>query len=367
MVDEQKKISPYITWFIVHPVQFGMAELWFGRVLVKDAGFDGWMGIIIAGIGVHLLIWLIYSVLNTSGGSAVDVNREMFGRWLGGIFSFGLIVLFILEGTSLLRSYAQIVQIWLFPEMRTWLIGVIVLFLVFYAVTGGFRIVVGVCFFGFLLPIVSLTPVLVAPLSYAHFDNLLPLLHHPVGDLLRAGKDMTMAFLGFEGLLIAYPFIQRPRASQKWAHFANLFTIFFYLLSAMVMFVYFSEDQLKTLLWPKLTLVQLTHLPFLKGFEFVFIPLWLLVILPNIVFFVWAASRAAKELFHVKQQKTLLVILVCVFVPPLFISNYGEMTQFNQFTSQYGFYFLCFYLIVVWAVQRIRGILGKGNKQTAIS
>jgi spore germination protein (amino acid permease) len=367
MVDERKKISPYITWFIIHPVQFGMAELWFGRLLMEDAGYDGWMGVVIGGFCAHIMIWLIYSVLNDANKSAVDVNREVFGNWLGGTFSFALIVLFILEGIAVLRSYTQVIQVWLFPTMGTWLVGLIVLFLVFYTVIGGFRVVVGVCFLGFLIPIVLLTPVLAVPLAYAHFGNLFPVFHHPVGDLLKAGKDMTMAFLGFEGLLIAYPFIQRPRISQKWAHFSNLFTIFFYLLITVIMFAYFSENQLKELLWPKLTLVTLTRLPFLKGFEFIFISLWMLVILPNMAFAVWAASRAAKELFHVKQQMTLWGILVCILIASLLIPDYKKVMQFNQFASLYGLYFLCFYLVVLWAVQRVQGKLGRKKcKKTSL-
>lgn len=364
MVADRMKISSNMVWFIIHPVQFGMSELWFDRFLVEDAGYDGWMGIVIAGIAAHLLIWMIYSIMKKGHGGVIDIHRQVFGKWLGGGFSVLLIVLFLLEGISVLRSYEEIVQVWLFPGMGTWFLGIIVLLLIYYAVAGGFRIVVGVCFFGFLIPIIALTPVLAFPLKYGHFSNMLPMFTHPVSDLLMAAKDMTMSFIGFEGLLVAYPFIKNAPSSQKWAHFGNFFTMQFYLLITFITFAYFSKGLMDKMNWPNLNLVEMTRLPFLQGFEYVFISLWLMVILPNLAYAVWAASRAAKELFSVRQRKTLAAVLAIVFAVPLFFHDHSGIVQLNKAVASYAFYFLILYLPVLWVAQRVRGKWAK--KRTGI-
>ncbi|WMX58567.1 GerAB/ArcD/ProY family transporter (plasmid) [Peribacillus sp. R9-11] len=38
---------------------------------------------------------------------------------------------------------------------------------------------------------------------------------------------MVFQFLGFETLLMFYPFIKNPEKSKKWARFGVLFTIFY--------------------------------------------------------------------------------------------------------------------------------------------
>ncbi|HET7578346.1 MAG TPA: GerAB/ArcD/ProY family transporter [Bacillales bacterium] len=353
MVAERKKISPYMVWFVIHPIQFGMAELWFARFLMEDAGFDGWIGVIIAGLAVHLLIWLIYGILNKGEGSAVSIHKQIFGKWLGGGFSLLLILFFVLEGIFTLRSYAEIIQVWLFPGIRIWVIGVMMLFLVYYAIGGGFRVVVGVCFFGFLIPLVVLTGVLIPPLHYSNFNNMLPVFNHPMSDLLKAAKDMTLGYIGFEGLLIAYPFVKKPRASQKWAHAGNLFTTLFYLWITFIMFSFFNENLMERLIWPKMNLVQLTQLPFLAGFQYVFISLWMMVILPNLTYAVWAASRAAKELFSVRHRKTLAVVCVVIFVVPLFLSDHEDVRELDRLVALCGFYFLMTYIPFLWIAQRV--------------
>lgn len=348
--------------FLIHPVQFGMSELWFVRYLVEDAGADGWMGIIIAGSGVHILLWMMYSILKKGKGSAVAINRDVFGKWVGGGISLTLIVFFVFEGISIVRSYAEIVEVFLFPGIETWLIAIMILILVYYAVGGGFRVVVGICFWGFFLPFITLTPVLVAPLEYAHFGNLLPIMTHPVSDLLKAGKDMSMAFIGFEGLLISYPFIKKADSSQKWAHASNLFTTLFYLLIAVISIAYFNKALIQKFIWPKLDLVELTHVTFLQGFQYIFISLWLLVILPNVTYAVWVASRGAKELFSVQQRKLLPVIVIVIFLVVIIFTKHKQIGELNHAVYEFGFFFISLYLPILWVIQRMKGRWGRSRK-----
>ncbi|WP_231563808.1 GerAB/ArcD/ProY family transporter [Anoxybacillus sp. KU2-6(11)] len=73
----------------------------------------------------------------------------------------------------------------------------------------------------------------------------------------------------------------------------------------------------------------------LNGLNYIVIPLWLLVILPNLLLFMWAMTRGGKALFRVK-QKYLLFVFGCLsfFVATLF----KQRATINEFIDQVGWY-----------------------------
>lgn len=79
-------VSHFIVFFLIHSMQLGVGVLGFQRIVAKSAEQDAWISIVIAGLGVHVLIWMIYKILDKSGGDVTDVHREIFGKWIGGVF-----------------------------------------------------------------------------------------------------------------------------------------------------------------------------------------------------------------------------------------------------------------------------------------
>jgi hypothetical protein len=207
-------------------------------------------------------------------------------------------------------------------------------------VEGGFRIVTGICFFGTVLPL-YLILTFIFPLEFAHYDNLLPILHHSINDIMMSTKHMSLSYIGFCTLFIYYPFIKNPEKSQKWAQFGNVFSILIYLITYMVTIVFYSEEQLKTNLWPTLDLWKIIEMPFVERFEYIGISSWALVILPNIALAYWAFMRGAKQILGVNQRKALLFsLLVTLIVVPFFKTH--SQIQLLKDSLSYSGYFLFF-------------------------
>lgn len=112
VIAENKKVAPYMTVFLVHPVQVGVGILGFQAIIVKDAGYDSWISVILAGVGVSVALWFMYAILNKNGGSIITVHREVFGKWVGGALSLGLILYFFYISVMVIRTYSEVVQVW---------------------------------------------------------------------------------------------------------------------------------------------------------------------------------------------------------------------------------------------------------------
>ncbi|MBR8645720.1 GerAB/ArcD/ProY family transporter [[Brevibacterium] frigoritolerans] len=122
-------------------------------------------------------------------------------------------------------------------------------------------------------------------------------------EIMKACKKMTLNYLGFELILIYYPFIKNREKSQKWAHLGALFTMVVYVVSILVSLAYYHQEQLKDVIWATLTLWKIVDLPFIERFEYIGISVWLFMVLPNVCLGVWAASRTAKRVFGFRQKK----------------------------------------------------------------
>ncbi|MCA1031573.1 spore germination protein [Bacillus timonensis] len=351
-INERYLISPFLVFFLVHSMQVGVGVLGFQRIIAKSAGYDSWIGIIVAGIVVHIILWMMYKILEKSDGDIFKVHRDTFGKWLGSILSLAVIFYFLFMCVIVLRTYIEVLQVWLFPEFNTWVFSIFILILCYYIITGGFRTVTGISFFSVVLPFYLIFSV-VFPLQFSEFRSLLPIFNHSVPQLLQATKDMTLSIIGFEILFVFYPFIKEPNKSKKWAHFGNLYTTIFYLIFGLTALVYYSESQLEKQIWATLSMWKIVEMPFVERFEYIGIASWLLVILPNLALTLWASSRGMKRIFSLKQKSVLLVFLVVVLLANVYFDTRQSINTMNESMAQMGFYFVYVYIPLLFIITTI--------------
>jgi spore germination protein AB len=351
-IPERFLISHFLVFYLVHSMQLGIGILGFQRVVTKSAEHDAWISIIIGGIGVHLILWMIYKILATDNGDITDVHRAFFGKWIGGGLSFIIVVYFILLAITILRTYIEVVQVWVFPDLKTWVFTLCFLVLVYYIINGGFRVVTGIALLGVVLPLYLLVS-FVFPSKFAFFENLFPIMDHSIKELLISAKDLTLSILGFEALLLYYPFIKDPQRSRKWAHFGVMVTILLYLLVMIISIGYFSQEQLEKNIWATITMLKIVQLPFVERIEYIAVSSWIIIILPNICITIWAASRGAKRIFNKRHRFLLICILLVIFFATSRFETRNQINMLTDITGQLGFYLIYGYIPILFVISFI--------------
>lgn len=313
MEEKQFQISPFLVFFLVHSVQLGVGVFGFQRTIMKSAGNDAWMAVIAAGVLVSMVIWVMYMLLNRHQKDLIDIHKGLFGKWIGGFLSLIWIIYWLMIGIVVLRSYIEIVQVWLFPVMNIIMFSIVLLIPVYYCVSGGFRIVAGISFLGVVVPFYIFLTFLF-PIEYAHFRNLLPIWNHSIKDIAISTKDMMLSYLGFSTLLMYYPYIKHPKKSQKWAQLGNLLTGFIYLFILIISIGFYSEKQISKNTWATLSMWKIVELPFVERFEYIGITSWVLIILPNICLSIWAASQGVQKIFNMKPKRILVIVVFFLLI-----------------------------------------------------
>ncbi|MDE8564348.1 GerAB/ArcD/ProY family transporter [Anoxybacillus rupiensis] len=347
---ERFHISPFFVFFTIHCSQIGVGILSLPNLLNEETGHDGWMSVIIAGTIIHILIWMIYKIFKSAGENkdVIQVNVQYFGKWIGNMVNVVLLVYFFSFALIVMRIYTEIIQVWVFPLMGAWQFCLIILVLTYYTVSGGFRVVVGLCFWGVMIPLLIIVPMLVFPLEYAHYRNFLPIFDHSVLEVIKGAKASTLDYLGFEMILMYYSFVKNAPQSHKWAQWGNAFTTFLYLIVVCIAIVFYNEEQIRHIIWPTLTLAKIPEIPFIERMEYIVISTYVMVIFPIICLAVWSVTRGLKQIISLKQRISLPIILLLLFISSFFFTKRAQIDQFSNLVSTVGFYVLMAYIPFLW-------------------
>ncbi|MFJ5621226.1 GerAB/ArcD/ProY family transporter [Peribacillus loiseleuriae] len=351
-IPDRLKISPYLIFYAIMSMQIGLGAMDFQRLIAKYAGYDAWISILFVGACLHIILWMMYKIVETVNGDIVTAHMYVAGNHLGKVLSFPFIFYFLVHSLATLRTFIEIIQVWMFPDLSIFWFTLGFMLLCMYIVFGGLRTVVGISFFGLVLPAYLLFT-FGFNLPYSNFESILPILDHSVKDLLKSSFHMSLSFIGFEIVLFLYPFIKEPQKSKKWAHLAILTTTLLYAVFAIMTFAYFSEGQLQKAIWPTLMMWKILKLSFVERFEFIGIANWNLIILPNVCFSIWIGSRLVKKIFNIKQKKGVYLFIITHLAIITFIHTREEINLLNSMMAKIGFAFIMLYIPLLFIAVQI--------------
>ncbi|MCM3707972.1 MULTISPECIES: GerAB/ArcD/ProY family transporter [Cytobacillus] len=362
-IPDRLKVSPFLVFYLIMSMQIGIGVLGYQRDIAKSAGYDAWISILFAGGCIHVLVWMIYKIAETVDGDFVTAHTYLIGNFFGKAISTIFIGYFFMYVLAILRTFIEVIQVWMFPDLNTFWYSFAFMILCIYIIFGGFRTVVGIAFFGLVLPAYLLLTFGFA-VKFSNFYNLLPIWDASVKELLISSYNMSLTFIGFEIVLFTYPFIKDPKKSQKWAHLAVFTTTLIYTVLAVITFAYFSEEQLAMHIWPTLSMWKIVEMPFVERFEYIGIANWNLIMLPNVCIAIWICSRLIKRIFNIKQKIGVFVIASALLILINFVDSRDQISQLNDYFGKAGFIFTFIYIPLFFiAIMIAKRVKKKGKKK----
>lgn len=362
-VKENKLVSPYFLFFLMHSAQIGVLALTFQSKIIKGAGYNSWLSVLALGLLIHAIFLMMISIMrHSSGGDIVSFHKDVFGKIFGGMLNIIMAAYFSLISLFTLYTYIDILQIWVFDKIPSWEFTLLLTVAIYYIVTGGFRIVTAIAFWGVVVPgFMVLSGIYL--LGYVEISYLQPLFIYGVKDHFISMKEAAPIYLGFENVLVFFPFIKDREKSYKWGHLALLVTTIFYTTMAIMTFIYFSKGKLEHLSWPTLSMIKIIRFPFLERFEFIFIFTWLLVVMPVICIYLWSAVRSIKLTFPKVKPTHILIALLAVFY---FVNSQLIGMQYslllNKIYSYSGPIFLFCYIPFLFLISVVRNKIKSGSR-----
>jgi len=345
-IKENKKVSPYLLYFIIYGNEIGIGIINYQRAITNSAGYDAWLSILIMGLAVFIVMWMTTKLLEEHQGDLITIHKSLFGKWLGGFLSFLLSLYFLTITITVLNTYVLLIQVWVFPTMSYWEISILLSIVAFAYINGGLRSIASISFLSLIFS-VPLILAMTAPLSHLHFDNLLPIANHSVPSIFAASKKLSLNYEGISILLLVYPFIKKAGSKdsrKQWVFYATSMTTVGYLVLYLITITYFNPNEVDKYLWPTMTLWKIVDLPFMQRFEYIGITIWIFIILPNICLSLWGSSRIFKSLFSINQRLVVSCFIIFINLTGPFFNNQPRLAIWDKYQSMLGLCEMLVYL-----------------------
>lgn len=357
-------INAYLLFFVIHGAQVGVGIHGFQRIVYQEARQDAWISVLLAGLATHIIAYCMIKTLEAYGSNDLyGIQQDIYGKWIGNFLNSIYILYCFVAFFSVLQNYLEVIQTWIFPGLATWFLSGTLILITIYACTGGLRVVVGVAFFAIMLAL-WIIPMLLFPLKFSSLESLFPILEADISSILKGAKSMAFTIIGFEILQIIYPFVKDKENVKKHVHLGLLFTTVIYLIVILVSLTYYSEGKLEKTIWATLTLFSFISFPFMERFEFVAVCFWMLIILPNLCLFMWAAYRGAIRVFNISEKKFVWIFGVLIFLGTLMVQSRTEINSINTHFGEISIYIVFIYPIFLYLATILKKKLTtKGSKK----
>ena len=363
-VKENKMVSAYLLFFLIHSSQTGIGVLKFQTEIIKGAAQDAWLSVLIVGLSMHILFFMILHIIrHSSQGDLISFHTDIFGKFLGGILNMMVVIYFFAVGLVAIQSYVDILDIWVFDGIPVWEFTLLICVIIYYLVSGGFRIITGVAFWGTVIP-----PFLLLSIIYlftlSDYTYIMPFFNHSFKDYLISARESGFMYFGFETALVFFPFIKNGMKSSKWGHLALLYTTIIYVIVTFLTFTYFTQGKLEHLAWPTLSMIQIIQLPFMERFEFIFIFTWLLVVIPVVCIYLWASTRIIKLTFSkLKPTYVLFGLIGSYFLIVSIVVDLSTKKILEKAVSYFGLAFLFGYIPLLFIISLIKSMKDKRKQK----
>lgn len=336
-------LHAYLLFFVITNTQVGVGIFTFQRIVYEASTRDAWISVIIAGLVTHLIMWLLVRMLQKyKSADLFGIQFDLYGKWIGMIFNLIYIVYYFFATFAVIRSYCSVVQAWIFPNLPTWILILLISCLAIYAAFGGIRVIVGICLFSFIVMLLTLL-LFHSSIEHAIWTQILPVLDSSFLELIDGAMRMGFSLAGFEIIAVIYPFILNKNRVMLHSQLAVLFSNLLYLFIMVISIGYFAPDQLLRSLWPSINMLKIVEYPYLERLEFIVISVWMLVVLSGILLNTWLITRGCKRMWRLNPKPVLIAVFFMILLLSLVFHRRLEIKQFMIYLEAGSIFFSFIY------------------------
>jgi len=309
------KLNPLHVVFLIQNILIGAGLLSLPHTL-SPAGYNGWWVTLVMGAAAQItLLPMIFLCKRYPEDSIFTINQKLLGKILGNIANLLIIAYSVVSVAGISESYIRLVQSVVITEHSNTVPLLFFFIVMVYITLGGIKSVARFCMLGFVF-----TGWMAYYLQWAFqkgdITHVFPLFNVSIGEVVEAVHASYLNVLGYELILVFYPYIIQKGRALKHASLGIWITIGFYLVTTFGGVVYFNTWQLENIRYPILNLFKAVELTFIERIENFTIALWVFLILSSATAYLWAARKGfdilfpASKNFHVYLAAVMAYILI---------------------------------------------------------
>ncbi|MBS4178576.1 GerAB/ArcD/ProY family transporter [Lederbergia citrea] len=338
----KKEITKFQLAFVIIQAQIGVGVISLPYEISRYAKGDSWISVLLAGLIVQGIIVLMWILMNRfPSRNFFEVLQILLGKFLGKIAALFYCIYFILLGSTALATYGYILQIWMLPLTPTWILLLLMALVGIYTVKEDLRIMARFFVLASVVLIVFLALSAFA-LKNANFTNILPVGSSGFSSIIQGIKPAFYSFLGFEILMIIFPFIQSSRGEiLKAASIANLFVTLFYTFLVLISLLLFSQKEMKLTPDPIFYSIKSISFKIIERPDLLFTSMWIVLVATTFMNILYCASSGLTFVMNARETKKFVFVsaTACFLISVIFKGKF-EIASIAKIISQLGIIFV---------------------------
>ena len=336
-----KVLNSYHVVFLVQNVIVGTTVLSLPNRISAMGYSQWWMPLLFGIIANIALIPMIWLGLKYTDDNLFAIHEKLLGKWLGKSLNVVLLVYFIIVIAAVCASYFQLIQVSALIDRTITGPLLIFLLLLIYIVSGEIKSIARFCIMAFFLTIGS---VYFLKWGFVAGDirHMMPFFNFNKQEFYTATKKGLLAVGGFELILFYFPHIINQKKTLKHVSIGIWISVLFTFAFTFVSVMYYSDWQLKNVLYPVLGLFKEVELSFLERIDVLAMTMWVFLILSTTAAYLWVAKRGLDSIRSTSKKAHLYILAALVYV----IVQFPFMEEFQKLLFERVFYVM--YALFIW-------------------
>lgn len=365
---KKHELTQWQLFFVIIHTQIGVSVLSLPNTVFKNAKWDGWISVLIAGIGIQIIITVIWMLLKNKDKMESIFSKQtlIFGKKIGFFFNLLYIMFFIIIFSFILVLYSEIIKTWILIYTPHWLIVLTILIPIVYLVRAGLQSIAR--FYVLTIPIIILIIISIA-ISYKRVNifYIMPIGYNGLLNILLASKDCIIAMLGLEVIMVGYTHTKiAPKKAYLMSSMANIFVTILYSFTVFTCSIYFSPEEMKIVPHPVLYMTKGFTSPIIERVDLIFVTMWVLLVITTASTYLYMASFGLKYTFNKINIKVIVVVvgLLSFFLTLLPREHYLLINDIGKVISFVSFGFLFFLPVFLLILSIFIKRKGEKNEKT---
>ncbi|WP_179281256.1 GerAB/ArcD/ProY family transporter [Paenibacillus sp. XY044] len=355
-----EKLSAFHIATLIYMIENNITLFALPRLVAENMGTNGWVGYIILALvstGNILLYWAVYRM--GKGRSMFDILEKSLSKWILYPLYVGLAIFYIMIASFVGKNFFLIFQMISFQTSSVTLIFLLFCVMVYllltkhiYNISKAATIFAFMTWWTLLLTSYQLREWKLVRLTSYFFED-------PAGgQVLHNWAEVYTSFIGYELCIFLFPYVNKQSKLFKGVLFGHLLTALAQVIVLLTAFGFFSFQQLQSLLYPIIDMLDFIEMPFINRVENLVFVIFVFGNLVTTTMFSFASLSTVKRIFPKARPKRLeFFIVLGVFIVGLY-SKYLAQSEYQLrrvlFTEIGIAYILPMLLIMMLLFQKLR-------------
>ena len=350
-------LSDFQWMSIVISTILGTGIITLPRTIGDIAGRDGWLSVLLGALLVSIaatLIWLLCRRFPTK--TLPEYSILILGKPLGILVSLFYVVYTISLGGIALRIFAELGKTWsmIWTPMPVFLLAVLL--------TSVYISRMGAVTLGRLMEIVMYLTglaLLLFLLPVRQFDllNLRPVGAEGFGAIVSAVPEASFAFLGFEVMLVFFPFIiNRDKVLRVTLSALGMITLL-YIGNLILIYGVLGIEHTVNQTWPLINYLRIGSLPIVQRVDNLVLFIWTAQVLGVVAIQYFAGTFTLATLTrHHYHDIWAITLWPVVYVMAIYPDRLPDVFAISDLVGRWGLIGILVVTVILLVVAKIRGL-----------